>query len=166
MNNESKIVYPYIPEGRSILYVGADNQFMKRALEVRLKSKDRLIPIGIVAVKDDKIVGEETNKPGYEHEILIEWHKRWMCPRRWFKAKTGTKYWMCPGCAGSDNHSESRLIKKMKKEGSAEGLKGADVYMAGHWWCCKPCWDKMIDVGVKDVYILEGAKDKFDSRKW
>lgn len=166
MSNESKqIIYPYLPEGRNIKIVSENNEFMARALEVRKKSKDRLIPIGIVAVKDSVIVGEEVNKPGYESELLINWHKRWMCFRRWFKAKTGTKYWLCPGCAGSANHSESRLIRKMRKEGKVDLLKNADIYMAGHWWCCKPCWDKMIEAGIRDVYVVEGAKEKFDSRK-
>lgn len=160
------IVYPYLPKGRTIKIVGESNQFMKAALDIRKKSKDKLIPIGIVAVNDNKIVGEEVNKPGYESELLINWHKKWMCIRRWFKAKTGTKYWLCPGCAGSDNHAESRLIKKMRKEGRSDLLKSSDVYMAGHWWCCKPCWDKMIESGVRDVYVLEGAKDKFDKRTW
>lgn len=166
MSNELKqINYPYMPEGRDIKFTDENNPFMKRAMEVRLQSKDRLIPIGIVAVSKDLIVGEEVNKPGYESDLLVNWHKKWMCIRRWFKAKTGTKYWLCPGCAGSDNHAESRLIKKMKKEGKIDMLKDADVYMAGHWWCCKPCWDKMIEVGIKDVYVVEGAKQKFDTRK-
>lgn len=164
--DETGIKYPYMPEGRMIKLTTSENVFMKRALEVRQKSKDHLLPIGIVGVKDNEIVGEETNKPGYVINFLIDWHKKWMCPRRWFKAKTGTNYWMCPGCAGSSNHSESRLVKKMKKEGKEDLLKGADVYMAGHWWCCKPCWDNMIEAGIKDVYVLKGAKKMFDSRTW
>lgn len=166
MNNESKqINYPYMPEGRDIKFTNEENPFMKRALEVRLQSKDKLFPVGTVAVKNGVVIGEAVNKPGYESKLLIDWHKKWMCFRRWFKAKTGTKYWLCPGCAGSNNHAENRLVKKMQKEGKVELINGADVYMAGHWWCCKPCWDKMIEAGIKDVYVVEGAKEKFDTRK-
>lgn len=38
---------------------------------------------------------------------------------------------------------------------------GADVYMFGHWWCCEPCWQSMIEAGVRDVYVTEDAHERF-----
>ncbi len=158
--------FPYLPENREIFTVEESDVFMEEALLEREKSLDKLIPIGIVAVKDSKVIGRSTNKPGYTNKHLIEWHKKFLCVRRWFKAKTGTKYWLCPGCATSKDHGESRLVKEFEKEGKVSELNGADVYMAGHWWCCKPCWDNMLRAGIKHVYIMEGAKEKFDKRTW
>jgi hypothetical protein len=36
-----------------------------------------------------------------------------------------------------------------------------DLYLWGHWWCCKLCWDKMIEVGIKNVYLMEGVDKLF-----
>ncbi|MBU0614216.1 hypothetical protein KJ766_02960, partial [Patescibacteria group bacterium] len=38
---------------------------------------------------------------------------------------------------------------------------GADLYMYGHWWCCKPCWDAMIEAGIRDVYVCSDAHKRF-----
>lgn len=166
MTDDSKIPYPYMPEGRSIILVPEDNQFMKLALEARKKSNDALISTGIVAVKDGKVIGSDSNKAGYNNKLLIKWHQIWMCPRRWFKAKTGQKYWLCPGCATYQNHAESRLVNSFDKNAKLSDLKDADIYLAGHWWCCKPCWDNIIRAEVKNIFLMEGAKERFDSRNW
>ncbi len=159
------ILFPYLPEGREILFTQENNLFYLEAMKERQKSTDAQFPTGAVAVKDEKIIALGHNRAGYRWKWLIKLHQKGFCIRRWFKAKTGTKYWMCPGCATNKNHSESRLVTNMEKEGRLADLNGSDVYLAGHWWCCKPCWDNMIRAGIKDVYVVEGAKEKFDTRK-
>jgi len=155
-----------MPENREIKIVSKDNHFMSLACEARKKSNDLLISTGVVAVKDGKVLGESSNMAGYNWKWLVTQHQKWFCPRRWFKAKTGTKYWLCRGCATNNKHAESRLVNSFDKVGKLSELNGADIYLCGHWWCCKPCWDNMIRAGIKNIYVLEGAKEKFDSRTW
>lgn len=160
------IKYPYLPENRVIKIVPESDLFMRFACEARKKSNDLLISTGAVAVKDGKVLGEQSNKAGYNWNWLARQHQKWLCPRRWFKAKTGTKYWLCHGCATYEKHAETRLVNDFEKAGRLAELKGADLYLCGHWWCCKPCWDSMIRAGIENVCVVEGAKEKFDSRTW
>ncbi len=164
--DSNEIKYPYMPEGRSILFVPEADVFMQEAYKWRDKSNEKQYPTGAVAVKNGVVLGGASNMQGYTHPVLIEWHKKWMCVRRWIKAKSGTMYWICPGCAKSHNHAESGLVLKAEKAGKLESLKDADLYLAGHWWCCKPCWDNMIRAGIRNVYLVQGAKEKFETRKW
>ncbi len=158
--------YPYIPPERSIVLVSEDNPYMQMALEEKNKSNDQLYATGAVAVKDGVVIGRNHNKSGYNWSFLINIHMKGFCPRRWFKAKTGTKYWMCPGCATYKDHAESRLVREFERAGKIGELSGSDLYLAGHWWCCKPCWDNMIRAGIKNVFLMQGAKEKFDKRSW
>jgi deoxycytidylate deaminase len=65
-------------------------------------------------------------------------------------------YNLCPGCSYT-NHSEAQTVAKLTQDGKYEDLKDSTVYLYGHWWCCKPCSDKLADSGVNKVII---------SRKW
>ncbi len=151
------IIYPYLPEGRVIFYVDQSNKFMTLAKEEARKSKEKNQPTGAVAVINGAIVGAACNKPPIENKNLAESHKKW-CIRRLFGIKTGEKYWACPGCAAPKMHAETRVsIQVIKKN-----LKNFDLYLYGHWWCCKDCWDAMIKAGVKDVYLLEGSEIFFN----
>jgi tRNA(Arg) A34 adenosine deaminase TadA len=160
------IPFPYLPEGREIEFVPEDNVYMQMALEEKAKSNDQLYPTGAVVIKDGQVLAQAHNRAGYKWKWLINWHQHGFCFRRWFKIKTGEKYWMCPGCATNKNHAESTLVNKMEKEGRLGELSGTDLYLAGHWWCCKPCWDNMIRAGIKNVFLMKGAKEKFDKRTW
>lgn len=156
------INYPYLPAGRTILYVQETNHFMMVAKEVaRNLSTDRLQPTSAVIVKDGKILVKMANMASLPPK-LQEFHRKGVCIRKFFKIKTGTKYWLCPGCSGYGSHSEARAVVEAKKNGI--NIAGADLYHWGHWWCCKPCWDKMIGAGIKNVYLLEGSEKLFDSR--
>lgn len=152
--------YPYLPEGRTFMYVPITNPFMAETKRVTLaESTDRQHPTGAVIVKDGKILGAASNKSALKSERLMKFHREVFCVRRFFKIPTGQKYWICPGCASSRLHSEPRAIKiAQKKYGD---ITGADLYHWGHWWCCKPCWDAMIAAGIKNVYLMEGAKEQF-----
>lgn len=159
------IKYPYLPEGREIKYVGEDNFFMFMAKKIRNdKSTDTNHPTGAVIVKENKIIGEWANQSALKNKWLIAFHKKGWCLRKFLGIKTGEKYWLCPGCSNYKYHAESGAIKDATKKGF--DTKGADLYLYGHWWCCKPCWDTIIKAGIKDVYLLENAKEKFDSRNF
>jgi len=157
------IEYPYLPEGREILYVLEDDSFMKEAKETaRNFSTDRLHPTGAVIVKDGEIVIRVANQVFLKHPKFQEWHQKGLCSRKFLKIKSGTKYWLCPGCAGHESHSEARGALEAKNKGM--DIFDTDLYLWGHWWCCKPCWDKMISAGIKNVYLLEGSEKLFNAK--
>jgi deoxycytidylate deaminase len=153
--------YPYLPEGRQILYVPITDKFMALAKETAMKeSTDFGQPTGSVVVKDGEILGKAANRAPLGHiKVLNELHKRGWCIRRFLKIKTGTKYWACPGCAKYSDHSEQRAIKDAVKNG--KDPVDADLYLWGHWWCCKPCWDKIIGANIKNVYLLDTSEENF-----
>lgn len=156
------ISYPYLPEGRSFKYVPVTDPFMAECKKVTLEqSTEYNHPTGSVIVKDGKIVGTGANQSIFKNRKIQEFHKKHFCIRRFFKIKTGTKYWMCPGCAQFHNHAEPRSIRDAHRRNGAKSTEGADMYHWGHWWCCKPCWDAMIAAGIKDVYLVEGATEQF-----
>lgn len=154
------IDYPYLPKGRSIKYVTMENPFMKMAFSVmKEKSADTRQPVGSVIVKNGVVVASAANLSGFKNKKLIELHSGKWCIRKLLKIRTGKSYWLCPGCANHKDHSENSACTKAQKAGI--DTKGADLYLYGHWWCCKPCWDKMIEVGIKDVYLLSGSEKLF-----
>ena len=77
----------------------------------------------------------------------------------YIKIKTGKKYWICPGCADYRFHAESGAVRNAIENG--HDTAGADLYLYGHWWCCKNCWDTMIKEKIKNVYLVKNAFDKF-----
>lgn len=155
------IVYPYLPEGREISYVPADHACMQAAKEMSEHAADKLHPTGAVIVKDGKIIGRGCNYAFIGiFPFLTRTHPQW-CVRRMFKIPSGQKYWACPGCIPSKNHAEGRAVRDAKSNGYDP--HGADLYLWGHWWCCKPCWDAMIGVGIENVYLAEGSEQLFDT---
>lgn len=134
--------------------------FMLVAKEKMSESTDQRHPTSAVVVKDGKIIAMDTNQTGYKYKILIKWHQTWFCIRHWFKIRSGTHYWLCPGCAKSRDHAESRVARKTV-ERCGDKAMGATLYLYGHWWCCKPCCDAMVKAGITRVVLLEGAKDSF-----
>lgn len=159
IDNQTK--YPYLPEGRDLKHVPITNEFMMAAKQVaEEKSTDSVNPTGSVILKDGKIIGRAANISPLGHiKPLYEAHKKGFCIRRILKVKTGTGYWMCPGCAKPHNHSEQRAIKDAIKNG--HDPRGADLYLWGHWWSCNSCWDKMIEAGIRNVYLLNTSEQDF-----
>ncbi len=152
--------YPYLPEGKSIGYVPVDNQFMREAKRLRdEESTERNHPTGAVVVYGNEIIGRGMNRAPIKNKRLQDMHKNGLCIRRLLKVPSGQKYWLCPGCAKSKFHAETSATKNALKN-KAE-IKGADLYLYGHWWCCKPCWDSMIVAGIDKVYLVEGATELF-----
>jgi deoxycytidylate deaminase len=147
-----KIEYPYLPEGREIKYVGRDDEFMREAYKVAKEYKGSLKqPNGAVLVKDGVIIGRGSIGMGYHFE-----HG---CERIKHNMPTGVGYDLCSGCH-SDNHGEAQAIKNAIDDGYDP--KGADLYLWGHWWYCKDCWDKMIKAGIKDTYLLRNSEILFN----
>lgn len=147
-----KIRYPYLPNGRGILYVSRDNEFIIVAREyARDNSLDKEMSSGAVLVKDGKIVGIGANGSDY--------HNKNNCRRIELGYKTGEGYELCEGCHPK-NHSERTAIVNAADEGSE--ISNADLYLWGHWWCCEPCWEIIIQVGIRDVYLLKGSERLFN----
>lgn len=150
--------YPYLPEGRAFFYVSLENPFMALAKEAHFKSDDLKNPTGAVIVKDGKIIASASNKNFLNNKFLIKLHKKF-CIRRFLRIPTGKFYGLCFGCTGYHAHAERRVVDQALKKNI--DIKGADLYLYGHWWCCKSCWDSMISAGIKNVYLLQGASEIF-----
>ena len=161
METKKEIIYPYLPEGREILYVPISNEYMLRAKEVARGSNDQSIPTGAVIVSDGKILAEASNKTPLSNPFLKKLHAKY-CVRRMLKIPSGQKYWICPGCASHENHGEYRAVVLFQKK-ITKANSPCDLYLWGHWWCCKPCWDKMLELPVRNVYLLEGSEIFFNS---
>ncbi len=149
----SEVKYPYMPEGRVFKFVPENDPFMAEAKKAReTLSGDPLFPVGMVLVKDGKIIaraGNGFNKGGGAVHV---------CPRIVLESPSGTGYDLCH-LHDAPGHAEPMVIETARKAGVDP--KGADGYMYGHWWCCEPCWKSMLDAGVRDVYLLENAHEVF-----
>jgi len=146
------ITYPYIPEGRSFIYVGEENPFMQEAKRHAVSySKDHTVKTGSVVVVDGEIVGKGANGS--------DWHDTHPCERVRLGIPTGERYDLCEGCH-SKNHSEVRAVADAASR--IKDLNTADLYLWGHWWACKPCWDAIEEANIRNVYLLEGSERLFN----
>jgi deoxycytidylate deaminase len=144
--------YPFLPEGRVIGYVPENNPFMLAAKEfARQYSLDKNIPTGAVLVRDGEIIGYGTNGSNY--------HADHGCERVKLGIPTGQQYELCEGCSPK-NHAEPRSIEDAKKSGN--NTHDADLYLWGHFWCCEPCWNSMIENGIANVFLMEKSEILFD----
>jgi len=144
---------PYLPLGRTIEYVPTENEFMQAAKVAAGRfSTNSSHPTGAVIVKDNQIIGKGGNHSWF--------HKVFFCIRKLIKAPTGKLYSVCPGCSPA-THAEAQAIKQALKYISFQELSGADLYLWGHWWCCEHCWERMIAVEIKNVYLPVGAEKLF-----
>ncbi|KKT01124.1 MAG: hypothetical protein UW07_C0037G0008 [Candidatus Nomurabacteria bacterium GW2011_GWF2_43_8] len=158
-SDKKQIKYPYLPEGQKILYVPKDNKFMLRAKEVAHGSNEQQQPTGVVVVHNDKVVSEDSNINPLSNRRLIDLHQKY-CIRHILKIPSGDKYWLCPGCAKKEDHAEHRAIKKLLKNKTTNGP--FDLYLWGHWWCCDVCWDSMMKLPIRNVYLLENSEILFN----
>lgn len=146
------IKYPYVPEGREYKYVGLDNQYMRLARDYAWSdSLDNDTCTGAIIVKDNKILGLGANGSNY--------HKTHECVRVIKKIPTGQGYELCEGCHPK-NHAEPRAIKDARDKGN--DIEEADLYLWGHWWCCKWCWESMIEAHIRDVYLVTDSEKLFN----
>ena len=89
------------------------------------------------------------------------YHKKFKCQRIILGCKSGEGYDLCEGCYHK-NHSEVKAIRDAKNHGNNIKKLGADLYLWGHWWFCKPCWDAMIEENIIDVYLLKNSEILFN----
>ena len=148
----SQIKYPYLPEGRKIDYVCSLNIFMFLAKEyAKTHSLDKVMPGAAIVARDSIVLGMGAN--GSDH------HEKHGCKRVELGCKTGEGYELCEGCHPK-NHSESKAIQAAIANGN--NPKGADLYLWGHWWCCKPCWEAIIKADINRVFLLENGEILFN----
>ena len=148
------IDYPYLPKGRKISYVGADNKFIKVARDyAKTHSADRNVPTGSVIVHESEAVGYGANGSDY--------HEKFGCQRVKKGIPTGQGYELCEGCHPK-NHSEPRAIKDAKERNPSIDLNKADLYLWGHWWACEPCWNAIDKAGIKNVYLVSESHKIFN----
>lgn len=133
-------------------YADERNQFMRKAKKVaETESLDREWPTGVVMVRDGRVIGRGANGS--------EYHLKFGCRRKELGIKTGKRYDLCEGC-DPKNHAEARAVRNMGAEVYRKAASSA--YLWGHWWCCEPCWQAMIDAGIKKVYLMKGARSKYE----
>jgi tRNA(Arg) A34 adenosine deaminase TadA len=155
------IQYPYLPEGKRIEMVTMENPFMFAAYEqARKHSSDRNHPTGAVVVLNGEIIGAGANQVPLKTKLAQEIHRKWLCVRKILRIPSGQKYWLCPGCAQFKDHGEQQAVRDARK--NQGNIEGADLYLWGHWWCCKPCWDAMLAAGIEHVYLLDESDVLFD----
>ncbi len=148
-----KTTLPYLPEGRRQLEVPSTNTFMARALAelaaMEAKHPEANRAACSVLVKDGAVIGVGCN--GSVHKTF--------CPRKALAIPTGQGYEFCPDFCHPINHSEPTAIADARAKG--HDTAGADLYMAGHWWACQPCWKAMIGAGIRDLYVLTDADERY-----
>ncbi len=150
----NKIDYPYLPDGREHMYVSMENQYMQMAKEYAKNYRSNLaMPGAAVIVKNNEVIGTGSigNNPAHIRG----------CERVKLNMPTGQGYDLCAGC-GAEFHSEPQAIAAAKQAG--HDTQGADLYLWGHWWCCQPCWNAMIEAGIKNVYLLENSEVLFNKK--
>lgn len=146
------IKYPYLPEGKTILYVDLGNEYMALARAFALEhSLDDSIQTGAVIIDGGNLISTGANGSNY--------HKEHGCERVRLNIPTGQQYELCDGC-NPKNHAEAKAITKATEAGIS--VTGMDLYLWGHWWCCEPCWQKMIQAGIAHVYLLKDSEVLFD----
>lgn len=147
------INYPFLPEKHQFKFVTHDHPFMVIAeLARRECSGDSLYPVGAILVKDGNVVARAGN--GFNRGSGI----RHVCPRVVQECPSGTGYELC-SLHDSPGHAEAMLLNVAREQGIDPN--GCDVYLFGHWWCCEPCWNVMIDSGIRDVYLVNDANVRF-----
>ncbi len=151
---QRKIEYPFLPAGKIILYVPAANKYMKAAKDfAKNHSLDKFMPTGSVVVLDGKVIGRGSNGSDY--------HEKYGCERVKKGIPTGEGYELCEGCHPK-NHSEPRAIEDALRNHSIQEMEKAELYLWGHWWACEPCWNSILSVGIKKVYLEEDSQNNYN----
>ncbi len=149
-----------MPQSGKIAYVEISDPYMAEAKEeARRYSTDASISTGAIIVKDGKVVAKGANQSALRDPRLVALHKKY-CIRRLFGVPSGKLYFLCPGCASHKNHGEFRAVRDGEKHKA--DMRGARLYLWGHWWCCKPCWDKMLKAGISDATLLKNSEKLFN----
>ena len=126
-----KIQYPYLPLGREILYVPLSNKYMFNARSwAKQHSDNKKMPTGAVIAKGTTIIGMGTNSSSWEENHSCKEEGR---------SNPEKDYELCGGCHPR-GHSELSAINEALR--NKYSTLGADLYLWGHWWCCRSCCPK------------------------
>lgn len=144
------INYPYIPKNKTIKYVSDANYFMNQAKNIAENSGCQKQSTGAIIVKNGKIIAKGCNA-GKKVDI---------CPRITQNYKTGEGYHLCKTICLQVGHAEKTAISNAKQ--NLQNTRGANMYLYGHWWCCKDCWDTIIEADINQVYLLNNSHILFN----
>lgn len=139
------------PEGYTYHTVPGDNPFMQAAASAAATSTACRQHTGTAYVRDGRVLASGANVPESGWKGLF-------CPRTALGCKSGTGYDLCPGCNAT--HGERSAIAAA--QAASVNLEGAEAYLDGHWWCCGPCWQAMIDAGITKVHLHENARELYE----
>src|SRR3989338_6141684 len=154
---KNMIEYPSLPPNRQFKFVSIDHPHMIAAeCARRTCSGDSLWPIGIVLVRDGEVIARAGN--GFNRGTS----SKHICPRIVLDCPSGTRYDLC-SLHDAPGHAEPMLMQVVSEKGI--NPTGCDVYLCGHWWCCEPCWNILIDAGVRDVYLVDYAQERFSRER-
>lgn len=142
---EQQKLLPYLPKNRMIIYVNPDNKFIKKAAQMLAHSGCAKQPTAAVIVKNRKIIG-----CGVNTAKRIE-----TCPRVVHNCPTGVGYKFCVAVCQQEGHCAIMAIRDALNQSNAP--KGASIYLDGHWWVCKSCWDIIIKVGISRVFLRKNS---------
>ncbi len=152
--SNTPIPYPYLPSGKTILYVALENPWMQAARETTdTLSTCPWWPTGAVLVKNNTIIGHGANSGTFQP----------LCPRFVAGCKTGEGYELCADVCLKQGHAEVSVINNALAAG--QDPRGADLYLFGHWWCCENCWNHMIRYEIANVFLPDNAMDLFTRDK-
>jgi deoxycytidylate deaminase len=149
----SSISYPYIPDGDRLYFVSKDHPCMQAAAQARANfAGDTSFPVGAVIGMDNKCLvkaGNGYNRGGGVIHI---------CPRIVLNMPSGKGYDLCD-LHNSSGHAEQMVIKAAAEKNIS--TRGCNLYLYGHWWCCKQCWNAMREAGINKVFLIENAHKVF-----
>ena len=149
-------IYPFEPK-KGYQFVTMDNSYMQAAMKAAKElswdtGNEPNSPVGAVFVLNGKIILRSSNGSDY--------HKKNGCERKKLGI-VGKDYELCPGCS-SKVHCEQKGHQEAKIKGIS--LKGSDMYMFGHFWCCEPCCKALEEAGVANYYLLKDSHLLFDRK--
>ena len=137
--------YPYLPKDRKILYVNANNKFIKEATKLLNESGCVKQPTAAIIVKNKRIIGKGVNAG---KRVAV-------CPRVIHQYPTGVGYELCGTVCQQEGHAEIMAILDAKNKG--HNTKKANLYLDGHWWICESCWIEIIKAGIGKVFLREDS---------
>ncbi len=140
----AKEIYIKHPHKSNLLnYIYNNDEFLQKAkLVMDNESLDPGWPVGLVYVKNKKIISSGANGSTYHNDHI--------CERKRLKIPTGQGYELCEGCHPK-NHGETKGINKSIELNTYDELKDSVAYMYGHWWACEPCTTNMLKAKVDTV---------------
>ena len=87
-SDQKNIKYPYLPEGRTILYVPEDNIYIQEAKKFSFEhATDRRYPSGALIVLGGEVVGRGALCARLKSKKLIKLHQDGWCIRKMLKIK-------------------------------------------------------------------------------